>query len=78
MKRCIESYHKDTDNHWVARLACGHHQHVRHDPPWINRPWVISESGRQAMLGFELDCKKCDEGAPVDEEPAHHQARESR
>ncbi|WP_372965970.1 DUF3565 domain-containing protein [Marinobacter sp.] len=19
-------------------LACGHSQHVRHDPPWVNRP----------------------------------------
>jgi len=60
-------FHTADEGHWVARLACGHHQHVRHDPPWIERPWVISESGRRSALGRELDCRKCDEGAPPDD-----------
>ncbi|WP_372983133.1 DUF3565 domain-containing protein, partial [Marinobacter sediminum] len=21
-------------------MSCGHFQHVRHNPPWQNRPWV--------------------------------------
>ena len=63
MKQPITGYHKDEECHWVAQLACGHNQHVRHDPPWVNRPWVVSEDGRESMIGFELDCKKCDEGA---------------
>jgi hypothetical protein len=47
-------------------LVCGHYQHVRHKPPFINRPWVISVRGRKAMLGHQLECKKCDQGAPRD------------
>lgn len=69
MKQPITGYHKDDENHWVAQLACGHNQHVRHDPPWVNRPWVVTVEGRQSMLGFELDCVKCDDGAPADERP---------
>jgi hypothetical protein len=66
MKQKIVGYHKDEEDHWVARLVCGHFQHVRHDPPWVNRLWVITAEGRDSMLGFELECKKCDLGSPVD------------
>jgi hypothetical protein len=66
MKQKISGYRKDEENHWVAELACGHFQHVRHDPPWVNRLWVITEEGRNSMLGFELACKKCDLGSPAD------------
>ncbi|MFC3282752.1 DUF3565 domain-containing protein [Litchfieldella rifensis] len=66
MKQPIISYHQDDENHWVAELACGHFQHVRHQPPFIERSWVMSEEGRTTMLGLLLECKKCDEGAPKD------------
>lgn len=66
MKRAIADYHKDEENHWVARLVCGHFQHVRNDPPWTNRPWVETLEGRQSKIGYELNCKKCDEGAEPD------------
>ena len=66
MEQAIEGYHLDEERHWVAELSCGHFQHVRHDPPWVDRPWVVSEQGRCDKLGFSLECKKCDEGAPVD------------
>ncbi len=66
MKQAIVGYHRDDENHWVAELACGHFQHVRHNPPWVIRPWVITPAGRTAMLGFPLHCKKCDWGAPKD------------
>jgi hypothetical protein len=66
MKQAICGYHQDEENHWVAQLACGHFQHVRHKPPFMNRPWVISLKGRQGMLGKLLNCKKCDEAAPKD------------
>lgn len=69
MKQPITGYHRDDEGHWVAQLACGHNQHVRHEPPWVNRPWVVSAEGRRGMLGFELDCVKCREGAPPDERP---------
>lgn len=66
MNQAIVGYHLDENNDWVAELACDHYQHVRHQPPFINRPWVISEKGRHAMLGHVLACKKCDEGAAKD------------
>ena len=66
MKSPIVDFHQDAENHWVAELACGHFQHVRHNPPWVSRLWVVSVAGRQSMLGHELSCKKCDLGAPTD------------
>ncbi|WP_226704591.1 DUF3565 domain-containing protein [Microbulbifer elongatus] len=71
MLQPICGYHRDAEDHWVAQLACGHNQHVRHDPPWQNRPWVTTHEGRLHMLGVELECKKCDEGAPLDYQPDH-------
>lgn len=67
MKQPITGYHQDELRDWVAELACGHCQHVRHRPPFFDRAWVESVSGRESMLGFELQCKKCDLGAPMDQ-----------
>lgn len=66
MQQPISGYHKDDLNDWVAELGCGHFQHVRHNPPWTNRPWVESKQGRRAMLGYMLNCKKCDLAEPKD------------
>jgi len=66
MQQVIIGFHQDAFNDWVAELACGHYQHTRHNPPWVNRPWVIDEQGRQAHLGQQLACKKCDDGAAKD------------
>ena len=66
MEQRIVGYHEDDEGHWVAELACGHFQHVRHNPPWMQRPWVTTEKGRQSRLGQTLPCKKCDHGAPKD------------
>lgn len=57
--RRIVGFHQDEENHWVADLECGHGQHVRHDPPWRNRPWVVTVEGRAAQLGTTLRCVKC-------------------
>jgi len=62
----IVGFHLDSEQDWVAELECGHNQHVRHNPPWTNRPWVISAAGRAAHLGKVLSCRKCDQGAPRD------------
>lgn len=62
----IVGFHQDEADDWVAELACGHNQHVRHDPPWTNRPWVVTAAGRAATLGAVLGCRKCDQGAPRD------------
>ncbi|NRA85613.1 MAG: DUF3565 domain-containing protein [Gammaproteobacteria bacterium] len=66
MKQPIVGYHKDDEDHWVARLLCGHNQHVRHNPPWMIRTWVTSLQGREKMLGHQLNCLKCDAKAPRD------------
>ncbi len=60
MIRKIIGYRQDEVSDWVAVLDCGHGQHVRHDPPLNNRPWVQSEEGRARFLGHSLNCKICD------------------
>ncbi|HWC29046.1 MAG TPA: DUF3565 domain-containing protein [Dehalococcoidia bacterium] len=59
MRRRIVGFHQDLDGQWVATLECGHTQHVRHEPPWQNRPWVENSEGRAAMIGSALDCVLC-------------------
>jgi hypothetical protein len=59
MQQAIIGFHLDDEQDWVADLACGHTQHVRHNPPWQNRPWVMTAAGRQEKLGMMLQCKKC-------------------
>ena len=49
MQQKITGYHLDEEQHWVAELACGHNQHVRHNPPWVSRPWVTTPEGRARM-----------------------------
>jgi tellurite methyltransferase len=66
VKRPIRGFHQDEQGHWVADLACGHGQHVRHAPPFQSRPWVLTPEGRASFLGFELDCVRCDRGEPAD------------
>ena len=66
MKQSITGYHLDAENDWVAELTCRHFQHVRHNPPWTMREWVVTESGRNEKLGETLECVKCDRGDPPD------------
>ncbi|MDH5600209.1 MAG: DUF3565 domain-containing protein [Gammaproteobacteria bacterium] len=60
MKQRIVSFDKDEHDDWLAILSCGHTRHVRHKPPWFNRPWVESPEGREQFIGCELECKKCE------------------
>ena len=62
----IVGYHLDGVGDWVAELDCGHNQHVRHTPPWFNRPWVITVEGREQMRGHRLSCRKCERNEPRD------------
>ncbi len=58
--RCkIVGFHQDAQADWVAALECGHRQHVRHAPPWVSRPWVLTAEGRQAKIGATLECQEC-------------------
>jgi hypothetical protein len=56
MERQVTGFHQDEEGHWVAELECGHNQHVRHDPPWECRPWVVTPEGRRSRLGMRLNC----------------------
>ena len=67
MKQKITGFHLDEFNDWVTELKCHHGQHVRHNPPFINRTWVTTEEGRSSKLDESLNCKKCDESAPIDD-----------
>lgn len=60
MQRAMVGFELDQHCDWVALLACGHRQHVRHTPPFMNRPWVTTEAGRVAKIGQVLDCVRCD------------------
>lgn len=68
MKQPIVGFHQDEEGVWVAELACGHRQHIRHNPPFVSRPWVLSASGRARFLGYRLACKHCMDEANKDEE----------
>lgn len=61
MERPITGFDADSEGDPIAILSCGHSQHVRHNPPFINRPWVTSEQGREGMVGKTLDCVRCDQ-----------------
>ena len=65
MQRSIIGFHQDERGDWVADLACGHAQHVRHKPPFIERPWVMTEAGRRGHLGTALACSLCRAPDPV-------------
>ena len=58
-ERLIVGFHQDQEGDWVAELECGHNQHVRHDPPWQERAWVLSSEGRGSRLGTRLICRLC-------------------
>jgi hypothetical protein len=62
MQRAVVGFYLDEEGHWAARLECGHGLHVRHDPSWMVREWVLTEGGRAARIGSLMECRKCDEG----------------
>ena len=67
MERPIVGFRLDDLGDWVAILSCGHLQHVRHTPPFTNRPWVTTQAGREGKLGEMLNCVRCERfELPVD------------
>jgi hypothetical protein len=63
VQQAITGWTCDEHGDWVAHLACGHRQHVRHRPPFQERPWVVTASGRESWVGRPLECRLCDEEA---------------
>jgi tellurite methyltransferase len=66
MHRQIIGFVQDDQREWIALLDCGHRQHVRHQPPFVSRPWVRTDDGRAEQLGAQLDCSLCDQLALPD------------
>lgn len=48
----------------MAELACGHRQHLRHEPPWQVRAWVTDAAERAARIGAPIECPLCDRERP--------------
>ncbi|MGE4218022.1 MAG: DUF3565 domain-containing protein [Alphaproteobacteria bacterium] len=61
MERSIVGFHRDAEGAWVADLSCGHGQHMRHEPPWRERPWTLTAAGRAARVGTTVECRLCDD-----------------
>jgi hypothetical protein len=59
VRRKIVGFYLDERKDWVAELECGHQQHVRHNPPWMNRDWVTTAEGREEHIGHQLICLAC-------------------
>lgn len=57
MKQKVVSFDKDEEGDWCAALSCGHTQHIRHNPPWFNRPWVEQAKNRENFVGHDLTVK---------------------
>jgi len=62
VNRRITGFHQDDKGDWVAELECGHQQHMRHQPPWQVRPWVLSAAGRASFVGTLVPCPLCEAG----------------
>jgi hypothetical protein len=66
VQRAVVAFDQDELGDWVAMLECGHRQHVRHQPPWQERAWVLKAEGRERRLGSPLECRACDEADAED------------
>ncbi|MBD8705022.1 DUF3565 domain-containing protein [Pseudomonas sp. CFBP 13711] len=62
----ITGFVQDPDGHWVVVLSCAHTQHLRHDPPWQSRAWVLDPAQRQAKIGQSFHCGWCASGSDND------------
>ncbi|MAB99808.1 MAG: pressure-regulated protein [Pseudomonadaceae bacterium] len=55
----VLDFRQDEHGDWVAILSCGHTQHLRHQPPWQNRAWVLDAQLRQRHIGQPFACGWC-------------------
>ncbi len=76
MRRLITGCKMDEHGDWVAFLNCGHRQHVRHRPPFEERPWVITEIERSKKIGKPMDCVRCDRFEMPDDFKAYRKTAE--
>ncbi|MFJ4141254.1 DUF3565 domain-containing protein [Pseudomonas sp. NPDC089734] len=55
----VIDFRQDEDGHWIAVLSCGHTQHLRHQPPWQSRAWVLDPEQRKRKTGQGFHCGWC-------------------
>ncbi|WP_339522852.1 DUF3565 domain-containing protein [Pseudomonas sp. EA_35y_Pfl2_R111] len=55
----VLDFRQDEHGDWLAVLSCGHTQHLRHQPPWQNRAWVLDAQQRQTQLEKPFLCGWC-------------------
>ncbi|MBP2260512.1 hypothetical protein J3B00_001317 [Pseudomonas sp. BP8] len=58
----VTGFHQDEHGHWVVELSCAHTQHLRHQPPWQARPWVLDAHQREQRIGQIFACGWCAQG----------------
>ncbi|MCQ2995297.1 DUF3565 domain-containing protein [Pseudomonas syringae] len=51
-------------------LSCGHTQHLRHQPPWQSRAWVLDPQQRLQKIGKGFRCGWC--AQPTDNDNLSH------
>ncbi|WDG92953.1 DUF3565 domain-containing protein [Pseudomonas chlororaphis] len=59
----VVGFHQDEDGHWVVELSCGHTQHLRHQPPWQSRTWILDPRKRREKIGQPFACGWCAQGS---------------
>jgi len=59
----VYDFRQDEVGRWVVLLTCGHSYPVRHRPPYVNRPWVLTQEGRAERIGQPWRCKECEQRA---------------
>ncbi|KPZ22884.1 DUF3565 domain-containing protein [Pseudomonas syringae USA007] len=62
----VIGFSQDEEGHWFVLLSCGHTQHLRHQPPWQSRAWVLDPVQRQRMTGQTFCCGWCANAADND------------
>ncbi|TKJ68602.1 DUF3565 domain-containing protein [Pseudomonas viridiflava] len=65
-KSTVIDFRQDEEGHWFAMLSCGHTQHLRHQPPWQSRAWVLDPAKRQQKIGQGFHCGWCAKAADND------------
>ncbi|MET1076902.1 MAG: DUF3565 domain-containing protein [Pseudomonas sp.] len=65
----ILDFYQDAAGDWVAVLSCGHTQHLRHQPPWQSRAWVLDPVQRHAQRGRPFPCGWCAQDSPPPPDP---------
>ena len=60
MRRRINGFVRDEHGDWIARLDCHHSQHIRHQPPFRDAPWIHDDDAHAERVATLLDCPLCD------------------